>query len=75
MGVSANGCHHNVSLWRGGVDEVNPIGREGDLPGSDIVFTYRKGGTNEFMDPQERVSAAGDGSCIASAAWWNTCRR
>ena len=22
MGVSANGCHHNISLWKGGKDEV-----------------------------------------------------
>ena len=24
MGVSANGCHHNMSLWRGGEDEDGP---------------------------------------------------
>ena len=23
MGVSASGCHHNISLWRGGEDEFN----------------------------------------------------
>ena len=34
MGVSANGCHHNISLWRGGEDEVKPLGNdEGKLPG------------------------------------------
>jgi glutamine synthetase len=26
MGVSANGCHHNMSLWRGGEDVVNMLG-------------------------------------------------
>ncbi|MBI5618263.1 MAG: glutamine synthetase [Gammaproteobacteria bacterium] len=49
MGVSANGCHHNVSLWTGGEDQVNPIGIEGELPASPQVFTYRKGGKNEFL--------------------------
>ena len=25
MGVSASGCHHNMSLWRGGEDKVNDL--------------------------------------------------
>lgn len=48
QGVSANGCHHNVSLWEGGEDVVNPLGHDG-LPGEDAVFTYRKGGRNAFL--------------------------
>lgn len=48
MGVAANGCHHNVSLWTGGEDQVNPLEHEGELPGSAELFTYRKGGRNEF---------------------------
>ena len=28
MGVSANGCHHNISLWSGGKDEVKPLGND-----------------------------------------------
>ena len=28
MGVSANGCHHNISLWRGGEDEVKQLGND-----------------------------------------------
>lgn len=51
VGVSANGCHHNMSLWKGGEDEVNHLGIEGELPGSDEVFTYRRGGSNEFQRP------------------------
>ena len=52
MGVSASGCHHNVSLWRGGEDKVNRLGHE-SLPGMEGVFTYRKGGDNHFMpDPE-----------------------
>ena len=32
MGVSASGCHHNISLWRGGEDKVNRLGHD-PLPG------------------------------------------
>jgi glutamine synthetase len=49
MKMSANGCHHNISLWRGGEDTIVPLGHD-PLPGADEVFTYRKGGTNEFID-------------------------
>jgi glutamine synthetase len=48
MGVSASGCHQNVSLWRGGKDEVNTLGHE-KLAAMPEVFTYRKGGENTFM--------------------------
>jgi len=52
MGVSASGCHHNVSLWRGGEDEVNPL-HNSPLPGMEGVFSYAKGGENTFMpDPK-----------------------
>ncbi len=51
MGVSANGCHHNVSLWRGGEDQLNELGHS-ELPALADVFTYRKGGENLFM-PEE----------------------
>jgi len=50
MGVSASGCHHNLSLWRGGSDGVNQLGRE-NLPGLEGNFTYRTGGENTFMPP------------------------
>ena len=55
MGVSANGCHHNVSLWTGGEDEVERLDLGDELPGSEGVFTYRRGGTNHFLgqDPSE----------------------
>ncbi len=34
MGVSANGCHHNISLWRGGKDEMKTLGNDAKkLPG------------------------------------------
>ena len=54
MGVSASGCHHNMSLWRGGKDvvksEITGLGK--DVAGMEGSFTYREGGENTFMpDP------------------------
>ena len=48
MGVSASGCHHNVSLWTKGKDKVNKLGND-DLPGMKEVFSYVDGGDNKFM--------------------------
>ena len=47
MGVSASGCHHNLSLWRGGQDKVNALGNQ-DLPGMDGVFLHLSDGENLF---------------------------
>jgi glutamine synthetase len=57
MGVSANGCHHNMSLWRGGKDEFVRTGNDPkNLPGMKENYMYVKGGDNTFMpdgsDPQ-----------------------
>ncbi len=49
MGVSASGCHHNLSLWKGGEEKMNVLGNGESLPGMPEVFTYRKGGENTFM--------------------------
>ncbi|WP_439815400.1 glutamine synthetase family protein [Zavarzinia sp. CC-PAN008] len=48
MGVSASGCHHNLSLWRGGSESINDLHNE-VLPGMPGVFTYLKGGENTFL--------------------------
>ena len=48
MGVSASGCHHNLSLWKGGEDRLNALGNA-SLPGLEHNFNYRKGGENTFM--------------------------
>jgi glutamine synthetase len=48
MGVSASGCHHNLSLWKGGEDRLNALGND-PLPGLEQNFHYRKGGENTFM--------------------------
>jgi glutamine synthetase len=48
MGVSASGCHHNLSLWRGGEQKLNKLGHD-SLPGLPDNFTYLKGGENTFL--------------------------
>jgi glutamine synthetase len=48
MGVSASGCHHNISLWRNGEDTINTL-RQDPLTGLEGVFTYRRHGENTFM--------------------------
>lgn len=47
-GMSGNGCHHNVSLWRGGQSTIRRMELD-VLPGEDGVFTYREGGENVFL--------------------------
>lgn len=59
MGVSASGCHHNLSLWREGAEIVNTLGIE-QLPGLEGCFTYDKGGENTFL-PSLEVSKAKPG--------------
>ena len=51
MGVSASGCHHNLSLWRGGEEKLKKLGQE-ELPGLEQNFTYVEGGENTFMPPK-----------------------
>ncbi|MGI9490688.1 MAG: glutamine synthetase family protein [Geminicoccaceae bacterium] len=48
MGVSASGCHHNISLWSGGEEKINELGND-VLPGAAGTFTYLHGGENHFM--------------------------
>ncbi len=48
MGVSASGCHTNMSLWTGGADSINQLGND-SLNGLDGVYSYRSGGDNKFM--------------------------
>ncbi|WP_204151298.1 glutamine synthetase [Leptolyngbya sp. CCY15150] len=59
MGVSANGCHHNLSLWYGGDEQVKDFGME-TLPGLAGTFSYRKGGENTFL-PDPSLSATKPG--------------
>jgi glutamine synthetase len=60
MGVSASGCHHNISFWRGGKEELNPLGNDkGDLPGMDGNYIYLKGGENTFMPDTDDIQLPG----------------
>ena len=58
MGVSASGCHHNISFWNGGTDKIKMLGHKSKkkLPGMEGNYMYRSGGDNTFMpdtdDPQ-----------------------
>ena len=58
MGVSASGCHTNMSLWTGGKDVVNKLHYK-SIPGMDEVFTYVEGGTNTFMPDTKDVQLPG----------------
>ena len=50
MGVSASGCHHNISLWTGGTDKMHPTGNDPkNLPGMKDNWMYVEGGDNKFM--------------------------
>ena len=53
MGVSANGCHHNMSLWRGGEEQLVNTAHADSRPGVDGVYMYLKGGENTFMPVPE----------------------
>ena len=54
MGVSANGCHHNMSLWRGGEDQLINTAHRDSRPGLDGVYAHLKGGENTFMPDLSR---------------------
>ena len=58
MGVSASGCHHNISLWRGGEEVVKSLGND-PLPGMENNFTYLRGGENTFMPDTDDVQLPG----------------
>ena len=58
MGVSASGCHTNMSLWTGGKDKLNKLGHK-SIPGMDEVFSYVEGGTNTFMPDTKDVQLPG----------------
>jgi len=64
MGVSANGCHTNLSLWTGGEDVPRRLGHEA-LPGLEGSFVHREGGENLFMpEPGQRKPGSVGLNCI-----------
>ena len=58
MGVSASGCHTNMSLWKGGKIKLNKLGNK-TLPGVEEVFSYVEGGTNTFMPDTKDMQLPG----------------
>ncbi len=58
MGVSANGCHTNMSLWTGGSDQMNRLGND-PLNGLDDCYNYRKDGDNVFMPDTDDLQRPG----------------
>ena len=69
MGVSASGCHHNLSLWKGGQDKVLPLGfSPKNLPGMGGTFTHACGGENLFMPDKKSGKNPARSDCTASAA-------
>jgi glutamine synthetase len=68
MGVSASGCHHNLSLWTGGEDKINDQHDPSPLPGQKDVFSYRKGGENTFMPMASRAASQARSASIRLAA-------
>ena len=64
QGVSASGCHHNLSLWRGGKDTLvsDETTRSGAMP---EVFIHRRRGENVFLRPDGgRLPSSIGLSCI-----------
>ena len=60
MGVSASGCHHNMSLWYGGEDVLCPTGNDPEnLPGMAGNYLYVKGGDNTFMPDTDDLQLPG----------------
>ena len=58
MGVSASGCHTNMSLWTGGSDSINVLGND-PLNGTEGVYSYRSGGENKFMPDTDDLQMPG----------------
>jgi glutamine synthetase len=56
MGVSANGCHHNISLWRGDENVFMPEGKDQRLPSQ--IGLYSIGGVLEHLSALTAVTAS-----------------
>ena len=56
MGVSANGCHHNISLWRGGENAFDPDTDDRQKPSQ--TGLYAIGGILEHLGALTAVTAS-----------------
>ena len=59
MGVSANGCHHNISFWKGGEEKIVVPGRSDPSVGMEYNWTYLQGGENTFMPDTDDIQMPG----------------
>ena len=57
MGVSANGCHHNISLWRGDENVFDARGGRGPADAGQIGL-YAIGGILEHLGALTAVTAS-----------------
>ena len=55
MGVSANGCHHNISLWQGDENMFLPDGDNPRMPGK--IGLHAIGGVLEHLDALTCITA------------------
>jgi glutamine synthetase len=55
MGVSANGCHHNISLWQGDENMFLPDGDNPRIPGKTGLFAI--GGVLEHLSALSALTA------------------
>ena len=56
MGVSANGCHHNISLWKGDKNMFLPEGNNPRMPGQ--IGLWAIGGVLEHLAALTCISAS-----------------
>jgi glutamine synthetase len=56
MGVSANGCHHNISLWRGDENTFMPEGEDQRLPSQ--IGLWAIGGIMKHLGALTAVTAS-----------------
>jgi glutamine synthetase len=56
MGVSANGCHHNISLWKGDQNMFLPEGDNPRIPGE--IGLWSIGGVLEHLSALTCISAS-----------------
>jgi glutamine synthetase len=70
MGVSANGCHHNISLWQGEENMFLPDGENPRVPGKTGLFAI--GGVLEHLRALSALSAPTVNSYrrFADAGFW-----
>jgi glutamine synthetase len=55
MGVSANGCHHNISLWKGEKNMFLPDGKDPQVPGQ--IGLWAIGGVLEHLRALTAITA------------------